>query len=131
MSIKMTPSQFKNLNRPRSKRVPGQTRKGEMNKLEAAYAQHLDMLKRAGEVLWYSYESVGLRLANKTHYYPDFMVMMADGELEIHETKGFMRDDANVKIKVAAEMYPFTFKVIRQRKKTDGGGFDVEVIHGA
>ena len=31
------------------------------------------------------------------------------GVLELHECKGFWRDDARVKIKVAASLYPFKF----------------------
>jgi len=96
---------------------------GSMNKTEAAYAQHLELLKRAGEVAWYRFEGVKLRLADNTFYTPDFAVMLADGTMECHETKGFMQDDANVKIKVAAESYPFKFWIIRARAKKLGGGW--------
>lgn len=96
-----------------------------MNKLEAAYAQHLDALKHAGTVAWWRYEAVGLRLADRTFYHPDFMVMMADGTLEAHETKGFMRDDAAVKLKVAACAFPFVFKLVKKQK---GGAWDIRTI---
>ena len=33
-------------------------------------------------------------------------------------------DDAKVKIKVAADIYPFNFYVITPKLKKDGGGFD-------
>jgi len=42
--------------------------------------------------------------------------MRSDGLLEMHEVKGFMQDDANVKLKVAASLYPFVFKIIRKGK---------------
>lgn len=96
---------------------------GVMNKLEARYAQQLEARKIAGEILWYKYEAVKLRLADNTFYTPDFAVMLANGELEMHETKGFMRDDAAVKIKVAAALYPFRFVLCCHRNKTEGWTF--------
>ncbi len=86
------------------------------NKTEIAYAAHLEVLKRAGLILWYRFEAIKLRLADNTFYSPDFAVMMPDGEIEFHEVKGFWRDDARVKIKVAAEMYPFQFVAVQKVK---------------
>lgn len=104
----------------------GRLKTGAMNKTEAAYGQHLELLKRAGEVLWYRFEGIKLRLADLTFYTPDYAVMMADGQMQIHEVKGFWEDDARVKIKVAAEMYPFKFLAVKVRSKKDGGGYAVE-----
>ena len=89
---------------------------GKMNKLEAEYAHCLDMLKSSGEIADYSFEAVKLRLADRTFYTPDFMVLMPDGVIEFHETKGFWQDDARVKIKVAAEMHPYKFVAITKVK---------------
>ena len=36
--------------------------------------------------------------------------------MEMHEVKGFWRDDARVKIKVAADIYPFRFLAIKKAK---------------
>ena len=52
--------------------------------------------------------------------------MLANGQIELHEVKGFWMDDARVKIKVAAEMYPFKFVAIKVKAKKDGGGYSVE-----
>lgn len=88
---------------------------GRMNKLETDYSRHLDSRKQRGEIFGYFFESFKLRLADKTWYTPDFLVILADGTLEFHETKGFRRDDAMVKIKVAAEQYPvFAFLLVEQ-----------------
>lgn len=87
----------------------GRLKTGEMNKTEAAYGAHLELLKRAGEIVWYRFEGVKFRLADKTFYTPDFAVMTKDGFLECHEVKGFWEDDARVKIKVAADSYPLRF----------------------
>jgi hypothetical protein len=88
-----------------------------MNKTEAAYERELDVLKKAGEVLDYRFEGVKLRLADNTFYTPDFFVTYPD-RFEVHEVKGFWRDDARVKIKIAAEMYPFfKFRAVQLKKR--------------
>lgn len=89
---------------------------GEMNKTEAAYAARLEAMKAAGEISDYRFECVKLRLADKTFYTPDFMVLRPDGGFEMHEVKGFWEDDARVKIKVAAESFPFKFVAVRKVK---------------
>lgn len=101
---------------------------GTMNKTEAAYAAHLDLLIGAGEIQWYRFEGIKLRLADNTFYTPDFAVMAADGVMEIHEVKGFWEGDARVKIKVAASQYPFRFKAVTARAKRLGGGWAEEVF---
>ena len=102
--------------------------KPRMNKTEAEWAMILEARKRAGEIVWYGFEAIKLRLADNTHYTPDFAVITAFGHnLELHETKGFWRDDARVKIKVAAEMFPFfKFFAMKKRRKKDGGGWAIE-----
>lgn len=104
----------------------GRLKTGTMNKTEAAYAGHLEDLKRKGALLWYRFEGVKLRLADNTFYTPDFAVMSAAGTLEMHEVKGYWQDDARVKIKVAAEMYPFRFVAIKAEAKKNGGGWKIE-----
>jgi hypothetical protein len=89
-----------------------------MNKTEAAYAQHLEMRKRAGEVLWYRFEPLKLRLADGSYFKPDFGVLTRDCLFELHETKGFWREAARVRIKIAAALFPFKFIAI---KRTQGG----------
>lgn len=86
---------------------------GVMNRSEAAYAAHLDVLKRCGEVIEYWFEQFTLKLAHDTRYTPDFLVQMPDGELQLHEVKGHFEDDALVKVKVAAEMFPFRIVVVK------------------
>lgn len=96
---------------------------GTMNGTEQAYSMQLEARKRSGEVLWWRYEGIKLRLAPKTFLTPDFSVMLATGELELHEVKGFMEDDAAVKLKVAADQYPFRFILVRYRNKREGWTF--------
>lgn len=96
---------------------------GAMNRTEEAYAAHLERLRLAGDVEWYRFEGVKLRLADKTFYTPDFAVMAGDGFMEMHEVKGFWTDDARVKIKVAADQYPFRFIAFKAIPKSRGGGW--------
>ncbi len=106
----------------------GRLKTGAMNKTEEAYAAHLEALKAAGQVAWYLFEAVKLRLGDNCFYSPDFAVMRADGAMEMHEVKGFWADDARVKIKVAAERFPFRFVAIRAITKTKKreAGWEVE-----
>lgn len=99
---------------------------GTMNKTEAAYDEYLWQQRAAGEVFWHKFEAVKLRLADKTFYTPDFMVMPDDSYLEMHEVKGFWQDDARVKIKVAASIYPFKFIAVTAIAKKHGGGWKRE-----
>lgn len=92
--------------------------KPKMNKSEAVWAQRLELEKKAGEVECYWFESLKFRLAENTWYTPDFVVLYTDGRREIHEIKGFLRDDAAVKFKVARELYPDYDWQMWRRKKT-------------
>lgn len=92
--------------------------KPRMNKWEQEYSSRLQGLVAAGGVLWFAFEPMKLRLgANyKTTYTPDFLVQGADGTLEVHEVKGRKREDAMVKLKTAAGMYPFRFVLVEKDK---------------
>jgi len=102
----------------------GSLRDRGMNKTEAEYERMLRQRQQLGAVLWYDFEAITLKLADDTRYTPDFAVLVADGIMEMHETKGFMRDDAFVKLKLAARLFPFRFYLIRKRPKKSGGGWD-------
>lgn len=102
-------------------------RPGRMNKTEAAYDQHLRARHAAGEVKWWVFERMKLRLAANTFFTVDFLVQLASGALECHEVKGrkgerfWAEEDAKVKVKVAAELFPvFTFRIVWPAK---GGGW--------
>jgi len=67
-------------NRVRGRKPHG----GGMNKLEAAYAEVIEGRKLAGEIAWWAYEPITLRLAKRTGYTPDFAVLLADGLMQFH-----------------------------------------------
>lgn len=106
----------------------GRLPRGTMNKTEAAYATYLEHLKHTGEILWYKFEGIKLKLADNTFYTCDFAVLPRDLVLQMHECKGWMMEDANVKIKVAASQYPFKFVIVRAKAKKHGGGWSIEHV---
>ncbi len=98
--------------RGRGAHVPGQ-----MNKMEEAYAKRLEELRLTGQIEGYVFEAVKLKLASRTFYTPDFLVIAKGGFVELHEVKGHWEDDARVKIKVAARQFPwFSFVAITKKK---------------
>lgn len=90
---------------------------GTMNKTEEAYADELTSQRNLGVIEWFAFEAMKFKLADKTYYTPDFIVLRTDGILEAREVKGFWEDDARVKIKVAAAMFPVKFMAITRERK--------------
>lgn len=89
------------------------------NKMETRY--ETEILKPrlyTNQVLSYQFEGLKLRLAKKTFYTPDYVVVTPVC-IELHEVKGFWEDDARVKIKVAAAQFPyFKFVAVQYKKST-------------
>ena len=117
--------------RMKAMRGKGTVRKPEMNRGETSYRDHLEAQKRWGEIAEYWFELIKVRLADKTFYTVDFLVMLPDGALEGHEVKGrkgkadggetyWAEEDARIKIKVAAEVVPWPFFVVFPKR---GGGW--------
>jgi len=113
---KLASARPRNLPRARGRAEPKVMRR--MNKGESAYAATLDQRNADGHVVAWWFEFVTLRLADDTHYRPDFLVMLPTGELELHEVKGrkgdtfYATEDAWLKVKVVAEVSPFPIKVV-------------------
>lgn len=126
----MIPKKFRRA-KARARHVPGQ-----MNKTEQEYDSLLESQIRSGEIVSFGFESIKLKLADKTFFTPDFFVEYATGEMVFHEVKAatskgkvLCEDDARVKIKVAAQQYPqFGFVVAAKLPAKIGGGWKVEVI---
>ena len=109
----------------------GRLKSGEMNRTEVKYSEFLWGEKVAGRVLWYAFEGITLKLAEKLRFTPDFAVLRSDGLIELVDCKGrtnvtrtngdrvekaFSMDDAKQKAKVAAEKFPFIIVVVFQSK---------------
>ena len=94
---------------PKGRRVTGRRKlpQDEMNGLERDYAGRLES---DPAVAWYKFHPMKLRLAKRTFYEIDFLVLRTTGALEFHEVKGgHWEDDARVKVKVASEAFPVPF----------------------
>lgn len=104
---------------------------GEMNKTETAYNAFLEGELAAGRIAWFKFEAIKLRLGDRTFLTVDFAVLPVDGGiLELHDAKGSpfaVAEDAKVKMRWAAQDYPFIFKMVFPIPKKDGGGWRVEV----
>jgi len=87
---------------------------GKMNRTEARYAAHLAATRPHAKVY---FERVTLKLGHDCRYTPDFLVEepttcgCGEDGAAFHEVKGpHRRDDAMVKLRVAASAFPiFTF----------------------
>lgn len=89
----------------------GRLPSGVMNKTEERYLdQVIKPMMLSGELVWWAFEGIKLRLADHTFLEIDFAQMRSTGVLELVDVKGaehLITDDANVKMKVAAERFPF------------------------
>lgn len=87
-----------------------------MNKTEHRFSIQLEMMKQDESILDWQYEAIKFRLGPNTFYTPDFLVIYSD-RFEIIEIKGgYIRDDAAVKFKVAAERFPwFKWKMYQMK----------------
>lgn len=102
-----------------------------LNKTERAFLGYLQADPEYDRVLPHA---VTLKLANGCRYTPDFIAYHGavdpwgdTDQMYAFEVKGFMRDDAAVKLKVAADQYGwmFSFRLVTRRK---GGGWDIQPV---
>jgi hypothetical protein len=85
-----------------------------LNKLERDWLRQLRLTHPEQNI---GIQSITLKLANDTRYTPDFWTIDPNGQLMFWECKGFFRDDAKVKIKVAARQFlHFRFILVRKEK---------------
>lgn len=101
-----------------------------LNKTEAAFLAHLHTLY-SGKGVHITAQGMTLKLANGVRYTPDFIVALSPVVQEIaqvlaFETKGWMREDAAIKAKMAAQQWPWIALYIATKRK--GGGWDIERV---
>lgn len=100
------------------------------NKTEAAF---LHFLHAQPGIRHQMREGITLKLGNGVRYTPDYTAEETDESHTVrfacYEVKGFMRDDAAAKLKIAASLFPlFRFYLVKQKRKKDGGGWSIEVV---
>jgi len=109
--------------KPKAKKRLRQQQGDGMNKTERAFHEYLKGTMPAAQIYP---QGLTLKLANGVRYTPDFATVDVERKWTCWETKGFMRDDAAVKIKVAAARYPaMTFHLVT---KLTGGEWDIEEV---
>ena len=95
-----------------------------LNKTEQAFYEYLSARHEKPHS-----QAITFKIANGCRYTPDFAVFGGDGEIVCYEVKGFMRDDAAVKLKVAASLYPHVaFHIVTSKPKKAGGGWDIQCV---
>ncbi|WP_287002285.1 hypothetical protein [Sphingobium sp.] len=107
----------------------GRMKVGEKNQTEQRFEdEYLRPLLLAGEISWYRFEGIKLRLADNTFLTVDYAVLPAGGVLTMIDVKGgaaVVQEDARVKMRVAADQYPFLFQYAFPAK---GGGWTIKDV---
>lgn len=82
-----------------------------LNKTEAAYLAYLRCLNTK----WIGIQNITLKLADDTRLTPDFSFIQNSGRFVFVDVKGFQREDALIKMKVAARQFPmFDFLIVKK-----------------
>lgn len=98
-----------------------------MNRTEARFASQLEVRRRAGELQWWAFEPMKLRLARGAWYTGDFVALEDSGQLTLYEVKGHWEVAARVRIKVAAALYPW-LRIVAVKATRGGGAWTFEEI---
>lgn len=92
--------------------IPTSHDEAKLNKTERLYLEYLRSLNPK----WLGIQNITLKLGDDCRYTPDFFAIDNLGVLHAREVKGFFRDDAKVKIKVAARVFPWIRFTVAVRK---------------
>lgn len=87
------------------------------NDWESRYGSQLHLRMMASDIAMYAYQPIRLRLATAVWYTPDYIVRHIDNTIECVEVKGFMREAANLRLKIAVDRFPqFRFTIAKLDK---------------
>jgi hypothetical protein len=109
MPLKLTAAQARALGiRPPARAAAADRPADGLNRLERSFRDAvLEPARASGDLVAYWREPLKFRLGGATFYTPDYAAVEPDGRLVLIEVKGgWFRDDARVKTKVAASLYP-------------------------
>lgn len=81
------------------------------SRLEAKYADRLDWLVRAGDVVFYL-QQVPIHLPGGVKYVADFLVFHASGDAEFVDVKGVDTPLSKAKRKIVEDLYPIKISVV-------------------
>ncbi len=98
-----------------------------MNGLERKFRDDYIMPRvRTGEILTWSFEMFTIKLAHNLHYTPDFRIKNAAGVVAFYETKGFLREDAWIKMKICEKLVDESLYLCKWSK---AGGWSIAPVH--
>jgi len=83
------------------------------SKLEHRYKQKLDLLQKAGEVLFYLAQ-VPIRLPGGVKYVIDYQVFYKDGTVDFVDVKGYDTQNSKIKRSIVESIYPLTINVVKK-----------------
>jgi|LNAP01.1.fsa_nt_gb hypothetical protein len=81
------------------------------SKLERRYYDKLQILQKAGEVLFFL-RQIPFDLPGKVRYVCDFQVFYANGEISFIDTKGKDTALSQTKRKMVEDLYPITIEIV-------------------
>lgn len=100
---------------------------GEKNRTEQRFEDEwVKPRAQSGEIIWWAFEGITLKLAKDCRLTMDFFIQLASGELQAWDVKGsfaIVEGDALVKMRVAAGKFPLRFFMAAPKPKRDGGGW--------
>ncbi len=82
--------------------------------LEADYYSKLQLLQKAGEVVFFLCQ-VPLSLDGGTKLFVDFQVFWKDGTVTFEDTKGVLTDVFKIKKREVEARYPIEIKIIKRK----------------
>ncbi len=101
-------------------RASGHDPLSKLNKTERRFCARLDSYKARKLIRDFTTQAVTLHLAHDCRFTPDNAVIEADGTFTFYDVKGFEREDAVLKMRIAAERFPwFRFRMIVEDRKCD------------
>jgi hypothetical protein len=83
------------------------------SKLEAAYYQHLQLLKKTGDVVFFL-RQVPFHLACGTKYVCDYQIFNADGTVDFVDPKGTITQEFSLKKRMVEHEYPVNIRVVQK-----------------
>lgn len=105
--------QEKPVKSPHKPEIKQSNDEAKLNKTERAWLLEL----RIRNPKFLGIQAMTFKLGDDCRYTPDFIEISQEDKFIAWEVKGFMRDDALVKLKVAARMFPFLdFYVVKRIK---------------
>lgn len=83
------------------------------SKLEFDYFLYLELLKKAGEVVFFL-RQVPLHLPGGTKYMCDFVVFFKNGDIKFIDVKGVETDSFKIKKREVEAIYPIIIEVVKR-----------------